>query len=120
MDHHGPEVNKCEEDQITQLVKREKERINMVRQRLSIPIHWVERVRCEWGGHQPFVVWFVQCPVNTRPVEPSVDQVNTKVGEHDETRVLPQDCPPSTVHGVNVPVKFRVALELQEEPWDCE
>jgi hypothetical protein len=48
----------------------------MVWDGLEIAIEWVEGVRCEWSGNDPFVVWLVETLVDSGPVQPSVDKVD--------------------------------------------
>ncbi|KAH3668024.1 hypothetical protein OGAPHI_001778 [Ogataea philodendri] len=50
------------------------------------------------------------------PVKPSVDKVNSAVGKHNEGRNLIQQSPPASCLLVHVIVKFRVAVEFQQEP----
>lgn len=120
MDHHGPEVHKREQDQITELVKWEKEWVDVIWQGLTVTINWVEGMRCKWSCNQPLVMWLMKHLVNTWPVKPSMDQVDTKVGKHDERWVLPEDRIPTTTDGINIPIKLRVTLQLEEEPWHRE
>ena len=93
VDHNGPEVDEGEQDQVGDLVKRQDHWVDVVGQGLEVTVDWVEGMGGEWSADQPLVVRLVQGLVDTRPVQPSVSQVDTTVGEEDESGVLDQQFP---------------------------
>ncbi|KAH3673462.1 hypothetical protein WICPIJ_009773 [Wickerhamomyces pijperi] len=84
VDHHGPEVDEGEKKQVRHLVQWEDKRVDVVWQGLHVAVNRVEGVGGERSRDQPLVVWLVERLVDTWPVQPSVDQVDAEVSEHDE------------------------------------
>lgn len=55
---------------------------------MEVTVNWMESMGSVWSGDQPFVMRLVQGPVNTRPVQPSMQQIDTTVSEHDEVEIF--------------------------------
>lgn len=84
VDEDGPEIDKSEESNVCKLLQGKQEGKQMVRDRLSEAVDWVEGMRSERGRHDPFVVWLVESLVDTRMVQTAVYPVDQKVREQDE------------------------------------
>ena len=56
----------------------------MVRHTLREAVQRVESVACVGGGHDPFVMWFMQGLVYLWMVQAPVDPVNQEIREADE------------------------------------
>lgn len=88
VDKNGPEVNEGEEKDVCELLQREQEREEVVRDGLSEAVEWMEGMGRKGRRDDPFVVWFVEGFVDSRMVEAAVDPVNEEVGEENEEREL--------------------------------
>lgn len=112
-DHHGPNVDEGEQDQIAELVERQDEGENVVGHALREAVERVEGVRGVRRGHDPLVVRLVQVLVDGRVVQGTVDPVDSAIGEHQEYRELRDDVPHAVFLGVHV--QLRVALDFGVE-----
>lgn len=56
----------------------------MIRDRLSEAIEWMESMRCEWCGHDPFVVRLVQVSVDHGVMQTAMNPVDQKISEQEE------------------------------------
>ena len=79
VDEYGPDVHEDEEEDVCELLEREDEREDVVRDGLSEAVERVECVRGVGRRHDPFMVWFVQTPVDAWVVETAVDEVDAEV-----------------------------------------
>ena len=86
VNEHRPDVNPHEEGEVEVFLDREEIGKNVVGKRLEVAIEWMERVGCERGGYNPFVVWLMNVLVDAGVVLPSVNPVNAVIGEHEEPR----------------------------------
>ena len=80
----GPEIDEGEECNICELLERKYEWKDVVRYTLRKPIQRVEGVASVWCWHDPFVVRFVQLPVNHRMMQTPVDPVDAEIREKYE------------------------------------
>lgn len=80
----SPEIDESKEDHIGKLLERENEWEYVVRHTLRPTIEWMKSVRCERGGHNPFMMWFVQGSVDQRMMQTAMNPVDEEVGEQDE------------------------------------
>lgn len=118
VDQDAPQVDKHEEADGHDTVKREDEGEDVVRQRLEVAIKRVESVTCVRRGDEPLVVRLVDVLVDSGVMLNPVDPVDEEVGEdkeegHRESRVAP------AVVG-NVVVELTMTTHLQNKPWDGE
>lgn len=87
-DKNGPAVDKDEESDVCEFMKREDEGEDMVRQTLRITIERVERVAGVGCGHNPLVVRLVETLVDQRMMKSTMNQVDETIRERDEQREL--------------------------------
>lgn len=97
VDHDGPDVDEHEKSNVGELLQREDEGEDVVRQRLSVAVERVESVRGERRGHDPLVVRLVQLLVNHGVVQAAVNPVDEEVGEADEEGELEKQVPATKV-----------------------
>jgi hypothetical protein len=119
VDEDGPDVDEDEEGDVGEFLEREEEGEDVVGQRLGEAVDGVEGVRGEGGGHDPFVVRFVQAFVDCRVVEGAVDPVDAEVGEEDEDGEL-EVVVQWEGRGGGELVEFGVAADFGEEEWGGE
>lgn len=93
VDQHGPDVDEHEKRNVGELLKREQEREDVVRNRLGVTIERVESVGCEWSRHDPLVVRLVQGFVNERVVQSTVNPVDAEIGKGNEEGELQPGVP---------------------------
>lgn len=117
MDHDSPEVDEAEENDIGDLLKREDEGEDVVRDTLGPAIQRVECVGGEWTGHDPLVMRLVESLVDERVVQASVDPVDEEVGESDEEREL-QDAVEWEGFLGDAVVEFGVAPDFRDKERD--
>lgn len=108
VDQDGPAVDKDKQANVDESVQREQKDKDVVRQRLRIPVHRVERVRRKRCGHQPLVVRLVDVLVQSRVVLEPVHPVDAKVGKEQEEG--------HAEHGVDNAVVGDVGVELRVPP----
>lgn len=97
VDHDGPDVDEHEQSNVGELLQREEEGEDVVRQRLSVAVERVESVRGEWRRHDPLVVRLVQLLVNHGVVQAAVNPVDEEVGEADEEGELEKQVPATEI-----------------------
>ena len=87
-DKHSPEINEYKQGHIGKLLQRKQEWIQMIRHALRETIHWMEGMTREWRWHNPLMVRLMQCLVNQRMVQSTMDPINTQIRENNEQRKL--------------------------------
>lgn len=80
----SPEIDKGEESNICELLKRKDERIYMIRYALREAIQGVEGVASIRRRHDPLVMRFVQRFVNSGVMQAPVNPVDAQIREGDE------------------------------------
>ena len=114
MNEHGPKLHKEEKPQVGKILQREDEWENVVWQALQEAVHWVECDRGIGCWHDPFMVCLMQMLVDQRVMETAVDEVDERVGKHEEEWELEPVVVWVWFVGKCV-VEFRVTLDLEEE-----
>ena len=84
VDEDGPAVDEDEQGDVGDFLKGKEEGVDVVGKGLAEAVERVEGMRGEGGGHDPFVVRFVQVLVECRVMETAVDPVDPEVCEEDE------------------------------------
>ena len=91
----------------------------MIWHALRKAVHGMEgmtSVRCR---HDPFVVWLMECLINPRMMQPSMNPINTEIGEADEQWELYVVVNTERCIGGRI-VQFSVASNFGEETWSGE
>lgn len=114
-----PEVDEGEESNICEFLEREDERKDVVWYTLGEAVHRVEGVAGIGRGHDPFVMRFVQNPVNLGIMQAPVNPVDTQIGEGNEQWELEEvvDSKWSVRRSV---VEFPIATNFKQEEWRGE
>ena len=86
--HDCPEVYENKEGHECKFLQGEDERKQVVWYALGKTVYWMESVAGERRRHDPFVMRFVECFVDTWVVQATMDPINAKVGENEEEREL--------------------------------
>ena len=89
----GPDIDKGEQSNISQLVKREDEGKDMVWNALRITVKRVECMARVGSWHDPLVMWLVEVLVNEWVMKTPVDQVDEAIGERNKERELEEVVP---------------------------
>lgn len=119
MNHHRPNVNEYEENDVCKLLQREDEGKNMIWYRLRKAIHGMEGMRSIWSWHDPLVVWLMYMLIDQRVVFSPMDPVDEKIGEGDEEWKL-EEVVPQTRAILRGIIHLAVSSNLAEEKWDGE
>ena len=114
MYENRPKLHEEEKTQVRELLQREDERKQMIRQTLQEAINRMEGHRCIRGRHDPFMMRLVQVFVNGRMVQPAMDEVDAEVGEDEEERELAPVVPGAWAVREGI-VELGVAADLGEE-----
>ena len=83
-DEDSPEIDEDEEGNICEFLQWEYEREDVIWDTLGKAIQGVEGVASIGGWHDPFMMRFVQRPVNHGMMQRSVDPVDAQIGEDNE------------------------------------
>ncbi len=116
VDEDCPDVDECEQCNVSELLKWEDEWENVVWHALCEAINWVESVACVWCWHDPLVVWLVESLVYPRVVQSTVDPVDQEVGEEDEDGELEVVVEVEWCFGGCI-VEFAVASDFSGKEW---
>ena len=87
-DKDSPEVDEDEEGNICEFLQWKYKWEDVIWYTLRKAIHGVERVASVRCWHDPFMMWFVQRPVNRGMVQSSMDPVDAQIRETNEQRKL--------------------------------
>ena len=85
---HGPEIDKYEESHIGELLERQNEGENVIRQALGESIQRMKSVARKRSRHDPFMMRFVQLFVDEGMVQAPVDPIDAQIGKAYEERKL--------------------------------
>ena len=80
-DEDSPKINEDEEGNICKFLQWEYEWEDVIWYTLRKAIHGVEGVASVRCWHDPFMMWFVQRPVNHGMMQSSVDPIDAQVRE---------------------------------------
>lgn len=119
MDHDSPDVDERKEADVCQLLQRENEGENVVRQALGKAIERVESVARKRGRHDPFVVWLMERLVQAGVMQTTVDPVDKEVGEEEEEGKLEGVVKREGRLSQSV-VEFRIPPYLSREKRACQ
>jgi len=118
MDKDAPKINEDKEAEVHVSMQGKEEDKKMVWYRLGIAIDRVEGMRGEWSRNEPFVMRFVDSFVDERNVQPTVDPVDTIVGEEQEHWGRKEEICPSIVFDIGI--EPRITAHFTQEPWERE
>lgn len=113
-DEDRPDIDEDEERDVRKLLQREDVWKDVIWYALRKAIQWMERMACVRGGHDPFVMRFVQSLVNQRVVQPPMDPIDEEIGEEDEEGEL-NDVVERERSVRGRVVKFSIAEDFAEE-----
>lgn len=113
-DKNSPYVDKNEQCNVRKFLKREKVRVKVVRNALCETIHGVKGMACVRGGHNPFVMGFMQNLVHLGVVQTPVNPIDQEIGECDKQGELKEIVTSKRCIGRSV-VKFGVAAYFAKE-----
>jgi len=119
VNHDRPDVNEHEDGNIEPLLHGNNVYKQMVRNRLSITIKRMESMGSERGRDDPLVVGLVETLVKDRVMEPTVDPIDTKIGEHKEGSNTEEHIGDTSI-GLGITIKLGITLNFTPEPWDSE
>lgn len=97
VDKNSPDVDEKEQSNVGELLQRKEEGEDVIRKRLSVSVERMEGMRCEWTGHDPFVVRLVEGFVDGFVVQAAVNPVNAEIRERDKEGKLQAGVPPTKV-----------------------
>ena len=83
-----PEVDEHEQRNVREFLQWEDIGEHMIREALRKAVQWMESVARIRGRHDPLMVWLMQCFVNERMVQATMDPVDEKIREADKERKL--------------------------------
>lgn len=119
MNHDCPDVDEHENGDIEPLLHGNNVDKQVVWNRLSISIERMESMGSERGRDDPFVMGLVETLVKNRVVEPTMNPVDTKIGEHKEGSDTEKHIGDTSI-SLGVTVKLGITLDFTPEPWDSE
>lgn len=91
----------------------------MVREGLQPAVYRMKSVAGVRRWHDPFMVWFMQCLVNPRQVQPSMDNIDPEIGENNEERELKEVVPYARAFRGGI-VELGESVAFGHEERDCE